>query len=255
MGNAHHFFVDDLGALIANLATRRYSHSYSEDKGKKHVYYSKVLSNAVMKHYSYAADDSAVTPLRISVSYRLMNDGKPLAALTKELKKLNTRYRDTLPVWITKSGASEGVREKRWNAVQRYLREHGDLIDCFKYQGDDRLTEGNHSFNLEVASTRQEQAICFEFIRALVDAYAPHGIIRARREPDVPRKQRNGWIKRYAELHKRKGWTPLEISREIQRELREGTWNERLRLQYNLAQNTICRIAGLKLHSHHMAMN
>ena len=107
--------------------------------------------------------------------------------------------------------------------------------------------EGSHSFNMEIASNPREQAICFEFIKALVDAYVPQGIVRAHRDTDVPRQQRDGWIKRYAALYKKKGWTPLEISREIQLEVRTGTWNERCRLQYNLAPNTICRIAGLKL--------
>src|SRR5436190_20334356 len=123
--------------------------------------------------------------------------------------------------------------------MQRFLQLHGELIDCFKYQGDDRLTEGAHTYNLMIASTPKEQKICFEFIKALAEAFAPNGIVRGRRQADKPRQQRNGWIKRYADIHRKRGWSPLEIAREIQKELRNGTWNERRRLQYNLASHTI----------------
>jgi hypothetical protein len=255
MRDAHYFFVDDAGIFAANLAARRYSRSHTEDNSEKFVAYSKTFSNAIVKSYSFNQKEADTPPVRIRVSYRLTHQGHPLSALAKKLKLLNAHYRSSLPEWKTKRKAPKEVREKRWHAVQKFLHEHSELISCFKYQADDRLTEGNHSFNLLIASTPREQAICLDFIKALVDAYAPHGIIRARREPDAPSKQRNGWIKRYAELHRRKGWTPLEISREIQRELREGTWNERSRLQYNLAPNTICRIAGMKLHSPISTMN
>jgi hypothetical protein len=249
MGNAHYFFVDDLAAFIGNLESRRYSRTSSLEEDRKIVSYSKAISNAVYKYYSYNETESDVVPVRIRVTYGLIHAGKPLAKLTRALKTLNASYRSTLPDWKTKRPAREQTREKHWDAVQRFLRTHSELIACFKYQGDDRLTEGNHSFNVEIASTPQEQMVCFDFIKGLVDAYAPHGIIRARRGPDKPREQRNGWIKRYAEMHKRRGWTPLEISKEIQKELREGTWNERSRLQYNLAHNTILRIAGMKMQS------
>lgn len=254
MGRAHFFFIDDLGTFIANVESRRYSRSVSHEEAHNEVCYTRLLSQAVTKFYSYVESEAHVVPVRIRVNYLLMQNGKPLLRLAKKLKALNLSYRSTLPDWKTKRKAREETREKRWSAVQKFLLEHDELISCFKYQGDDRLTEGNHSFNLEIASTPQEQSICFEFIKALVDAYEPHGIVRGRRGPDKPREQRNGWIRRYAELHKKRGWTPLEISKEIQRELREGTWNERSRLQYNLAQNTILRIAGMKIHSHASSM-
>jgi hypothetical protein len=251
MGRAHYFFVDDLSTLIAHLEARKYLRSVSHEDGRARITYSRVLSHVLIKHYMYEEKEAVTVPARIRVSYTLSRQGKPLARLTKTLKNLNAAYRQTLSQWKTKRRAREGARERRWSAVQNFLHEHGELIGCFKYQGDNRLTEGNHSFNLEIASTPKEQAVCFEFIKALVDAYEPHGIIRSQRGPDKPRIQRNGWIKRYAELHKKRGWTPLEISKEIQRELREGTWNERSRLQYNLAQNTILRIAGMKAHPAH----
>jgi hypothetical protein len=250
MGRAHYFFIEDVGSFIANIESRKYMRSLSHSEGRQELCYSRTLSNVMEKYYCYDDMEVMQVPVRIRVSYVLFQGGWPLLKLAKKLKALNLMYRSTLPDWKTKRKAREGTREKRWNAVQKFLREHDELIACFKYQGDDRLTEGNHSFNLEIASTPQEQSVCFEFIKALVDAYEPHGIVRGRRGPDKPREQRNGWIKRYAELHKKRGWTPLEISKEIQRELREGTWNERSRLQYNLAQNTILRIAGMKIHTH-----
>jgi hypothetical protein len=250
MGRAHTFFIDDLATFVAHLEARRYSRGMTHDpeEDKKEILYSRSIGDVITKYYSYDDKDDIQGPIRIRVTYALLNQGKSLSRLAKQLKALNVRYRQTLPDWKTKRKARVETREKRWADVQRFLRENSELISCFKYQGDDRLTEGNHSFNLEIASTPQEQAICFEFIKALVDAYEPHGIIRGRRGPDKPREQRNGWIRRYADMHKKRGWTPLEISKEIQRELREGTWNERSRLQYNLAQNTILRIAGMKIH-------
>jgi hypothetical protein len=251
MGRAHYFFVDDLSRLIAHLEARKYSRALSSEDGRSRTTYSRTLSRALIKYYSYEEKDLRAIPARIRVSYALFHNGQMLRRLAKRLKSLNASYRQTLSTWKTKRKSREGAREKRWTAVQKFLHDHGELIACFKYQGDNRLTEGNHSFNLEIASTPKEQAVCIEFIKALVDAYEPHGIIRSQRGPDKPRVQRNGWIKRYAELHKKRGWTPLEISKEIQRELREGTWNERSRLQYNLAQNTILRIAGMKIHPGH----
>jgi hypothetical protein len=254
MGRAHYFFIEDLATFVANLEARKYVRTLSHEDESKRIQYGRTISDALIKYYVYDEKEAAHIPVRILVRYELMLMGKPLAKLTKQLKALNLQYRHTLPDWKTKRKARPETRDKRWRDVQRFLRTHGELISCFKYEGDDRLTEGNHSFNLEIASTPQEQMICFEFIKALVDAYEPMGIVRGRRGPDKPREQRNGWIRRYADLHKKRGWTPLEISKEIQRELREGTWNERSRLQYNLAQNTILRIAGMKIH-HSASMN
>jgi hypothetical protein len=163
------------------------------------------------------------------------------------LKELNLRYRQTLPGWKTRREAPPHVREKRWKDLQDFFHEHGGLIFCFKYKGDERSTEGNYLFNLQVASTPQEQRICMEFIKALAEAQTPHGIIRRRREADKPLQQRNGWIKRYALIHRKRGWGPFEIAREIQKELRNGTWNERSKIQYNISGNTIAKIAGMKI--------
>jgi hypothetical protein len=251
MRRVHYFFIDDFSTFITHLEAQKFSRLIAPGEVPSRISYSKVLSRVLTKFYSYDEKETGGVPIRIGVSYSLAQNGKPLARLAKTLKNLNSEYRHTLSNWKTKRKAREGVRDKRWAAVQKFLQNHNELIACFKYQGDNRMTEGNHSFNLEIASTPKEQAICFEFIKALIDAYEPHGIVRSQRGPDKPREQRNGWIKRYAELHKKRGWTPLEISREIQRELREGTWNERSKLQYNLAQNTILRIAGMKIHPTH----
>ena len=255
MSNAHYFVLDDLSSFLANLEARRYARHFAEEQGQEWTIHSKTLSEAVTKFYSFVAPSEPDTPIRIRVTYKLVKEGKPLARLAVQLKSLNEAYQKALPVWKTKRPSSAGVREQRWREVQRYLHMHAELIDCFKYQADDRLTEGNHSFNLLVASTPREQRICFDFIKALAEAFAPQGIIRGRRQADSIRQQRNGWIKRYADMHKKRGWTPLEIAREIQKELRNGTWNERSRLQYNLANNTICKIAGLKIHPSHAHLN
>lgn len=152
-----------------------------------------------------------------------------------------------MPGWKTKRRPRKDVRRRRWLAIQRFLKKHAALIASFKYQADDRITEGNHSFNLLIASTPKEQAICIEFIKALVEAYSPQAITRGHREIDKPSVQRNGWIRRFAVVHRKRGWTAHEIARETQRELREGTWNQRRKLQYNLSVHTISKIAGLKL--------
>src|SRR5258708_7619713 len=181
MGRAHYFFIDDLATFIANLEARKYTHHvFHEDDGET-IRYGRLLSDVLTKYYSYERKEDVAVPVRIQVSYALEQQGKLLSRLAKKLKTLNNQYRQTLPDWKTKRKAREETREKRWGAVQRFLREHDELIACFKYQGDDRLTEGNHSFNLEIASTPQEQTVCFEFIKALVDAYEPHGIIRGLR--------------------------------------------------------------------------
>jgi len=238
---AHYFIIDDLGSFLGNLEARR----YSKERSNSWVVYSKTVSGALSKHYAYSLSKPN-HPMQIRVTYDLTKGGKPLQKLVDTLKKLNDNYRKSLPVWKTKRPRSD-VRERRWVNLQRFLHKHSELIYCFKYEADNRLTEGNHSFNLQVASTPKEQKICIEFIKALAEAYAPQSIVRRQRQADKPVHQRNGWIKRYTELHRKRGWKTFEIAREIQKELRDGTWNERSRLQFNLANNTICKIAGLKL--------
>jgi hypothetical protein len=238
---AHYFLIDDLGSFLDNLEARR----YSRRKSNAWMVYSKTVSGALTKHYAYFLSKPN-PPIQIRVTYDLIKEGKPLQKLVDALKRLNDNYRKALPMWKTKRPRSD-VRERRLAALRRFLRLHGELIDCFRYEADDRLTEGNLSFNLQIASTPKEQRICLELIKALAEAYAPNSIVRRRRQADKPIQQRNGWIKRYADLHKRRGWRPFEITREIQKELRGGTWNERSRLQFNLANNTICKIAGFKL--------
>jgi len=238
---AHYFIINDLGSFLDNLEARRYSKRRSNDW----VVYSKTVSGALTKHYAYSPSKTDL-PTQFRVTYELVKGGKTLQKLVDALKKSNDSYRRALPVWKTKRPRS-GVRERRWVNLQRFLHRHSELIDCFKYEADNRLTEGNHSFNLQVASTPQEQKICVEFIKALAEAYDPQSIVRRQRQVDKPVQQRNGWIKRYAELYKKRGWRSFEITREIQKELRGGTWNERSRLQFNLANNTICKIAGLKM--------
>ncbi len=249
--NAHYFLIEDIHRFIEDLDERDYRRGLSQEQGRDWVVYSKTLSHALTKLYSFQARREVHSPVQIRVTYQLVKDAKPLAKLAAELKRMNDEYRKTLPGWKTKREPRKDVRDKRWNRIQHLLRDNGELIECFRYQGDDRLTEGNYSFNLQIASTPKEQRVCFDFIKALAESFSPHGIVRGRRQADKPRQQRNGWIKRYADIHKKRGWTPLEIAREIQKELRNGTWDERSRLQYNLANNTICKIAGLKLHPQH----
>jgi hypothetical protein len=243
MGAAHYFITDDITAFRMDLET----HAYACEDVQGWKVYSKALSEAVVKHYSFwgKTNDRATTKIR--VTYELLGEGKPLLRLADTLKKLNWRYLRALPGWKTKSPASETIREKRSKAVQDFLKEHQELISCFRYQPDDHWTEGNHSFNGEVASTPRGLAICFQFIKGLMAAHSPHGILRGRRAIDKPSQQRNGWIKRYAESCKKRGWRVVEIAHQIQKELREGTWNERSRVQYNLAGGTICKIAGMKI--------
>lgn len=241
--SAHFFLIDELESFLFNLEAKQYHRS----NYGTWVVYSKALSKTLIKHYAYLVTAANNNPIQIRVTYELLNNGKPLQKLLRELKNLNHRYRQTLPGWKTKREPRKGVRENRWQALQKFLYKHGELISCFKYEGDDRLTEGNCSFNLHVASTPREQKTCLEFIKALAEAYAPHSIIRKRREPDKPVHQRNGWIKRYSLFCKKRGWRHPKIVRDIQEQLRSGTWNERSRIQYNIADNTICKIAGIKI--------
>ena len=240
---AHYFLIEDLEPFLAQLRGNRFSQSLSDSW----IVHSKTLSGALVKHYAYPADADARAPIRIRVTYDLVEDGVLLGKLVKELKDLNRRYRQTLPGWKTKRDPGERVRQGRWIKLQRFFHKHAELILCFKYKGDERATEGNYLFNLQIASTPKHQRLCMEFIKVLADAQAPNGIVRSRREADAPVQQRNGWIKRYALFHKKRGWNPREIARVIQKELRDGTWNERSRIQFNIADNTICKIAGIKI--------
>ena len=80
-----------------------------------------------------------------------------------------------------------------------------------------------------------------------MEAYSPQAITRGHRQIDKPALQRNEWIRKFAGIHRKRGWSAHEIVSQTQRELREGTWNQRLKLQYNLSVHTISKIAGLKL--------
>jgi len=241
--NAHVFLIENLGMFLANLEARNYSHVRSGES----MVYSKNLSNVLIKNYSYNPMTVHRAPVQVRVTYEILNDGKPLKKIVKELKQLNRRYRSALPGWKTKQDVHLKIRERRWNSLKRFFSKHGELIYCFKYKGDERATEGNFLFNLQIASTSQHQLICVDFIKALADAQAPHGLIRGRREADKPTQQRNGWIKRNAQYYRKRGWRPREIVGELQKELRNGTWNERSKLQFNIATATICKIAGLKI--------
>ena len=243
MGTAHYFVKEDITAFRNYLET----HHYACEEAAGWKVCSKTLSEAVVKHYSFWGTTALGKAAHVRVTYELIGEGKPLLRLAAALKKLNWQYLRALPGWKTKGPASETTRDKRSKAVQDFLKEHQELISCFRYPPDERMTEGNHSFNVEMASTPRELAICFQFIKGLLAAHSPHGIVRGRREIDKLSLQRNGWIKRYADSCKKRGWRVVEIAQEIQKELREGTWNERSRLQYNLAGGTICKIAGMKI--------
>jgi len=246
MGIAHYFHTDNLAVFTRKLTAA----GYVREETHQWVVYSKVLSHALEKDYGFWLKPTSRKPAHIRVTYQLLKGGKPLQKLANALKKINANYLRALPVWMIKRRIRRGVREKRWEAIWNFLTQHHELIRCFEYPGDDVLTEGNHSFNLEVSSVVTEQVICFDFVKALLAAQDPYGIMRGRRKVDQPSLQRNGWIKRYADIHRKWGWQPRVIAREIQKELREGTWNERSKLQYNLADNTICKIAGFKLTRH-----
>ena len=244
---SHSFIMEDLDAFVAQMEARGYVRVVSREDDQDWIVYYKTLSKALNKFYAFPAQRESVGPVQVRVTYKILNEAKPLLALAKQIKRMNEQYRKSLPVWKTKPAMSSGVRDRRWDQIQRWLGGHSELIECFKYQADDRLTEGNPSFNLMIPSTPREQRVCFEFIKALAEAFSPNGIVRGRRQADGTRAQRNGWIRRYAQMHRKRGWTPIEIAREIQKELRQGTWDERSRLQYNLANNTILKIAGLKI--------
>jgi hypothetical protein len=243
MGTAHFFVIDDLAAFRRHLEAQ----GYTCEESNGWIVYSKVLSGAVAKHYSFWGRTNGSTKAKIRVTYNLLSEGKPLRRLADQLKKLNMLYLRALPGWKTKSVASDRARGGRSKAVQDFLKKHEELVSSFRYPPDDRMTEGNPSFNGEVASTPRELAVCFQFIKGLLAAHSPYGIVRGRREIDMPSQQRNGWIRRSAESYQKRGWVAVDIARRIQKELRAGTWNERSRLQYNLAGGTIAKIAGMKI--------
>ena len=250
MSHAHYFVIEDLSVFLADLETRHYMRM-PPDSSNTWVTFGKVLSGALVKSYSFPVLHRPDAPVQIRVTYQLIQEGKVLKKLAQVLKKLNVRYRQALPIWKTKRPLGAAMRRKRRQDIQRFLARHNELIRCYRYRAESPATEGNTSFNLHVAATPQERVICLEFVKAILEAYSPSALTRGRRQIDQPRLQRDGWIKRYAEIHKKRGWRPTEIVREIQKELREGTWNERFKLQYNLASNTIGRIAGLKIaHAH-----
>ena len=243
MGTAHCFVPDDLSVFQLMLK----NHQYESEEVNDWKVYSKVMSEAITKYYSFWGTAAAGAKTSVRVTYELLSEGKPLLRLADKLKKLNSQFLLALPGWKTKALVSDNIRGLRSKAVQDFLKEHRELISCFRYPPDDHWIEGNSSFNEEVASTPRELVICFQFIKSLLAAHSPYGIVRGRREIDKPALQRNGWIKRYADSCRRRGWKAVDIAHEIQKELRHGTWNERLRLQYNLAGNTICKIAGIKI--------
>jgi hypothetical protein len=244
---AHYFWIHNLAAFLTNLKDRRYERVPAPPEGTHREMYAQIHSGALVKYYSYSTVTSAQGGIKIRVSYEVVDHGRVLKKLARELKSLNAQYRDCLPGWKTKSPPEKAICLRRWEATQLFLRKHAELIANFRYPGDDRLTEGNMSFNLLIASTPPEQVICIEFIKALVEAYSPQAIIRGHRQIDLPTRLRNDWIKRFAGIQKRRGWSPHEIVRETQKELREGTWNHRLKIQFNLAPTTISKIAGFKL--------
>jgi hypothetical protein len=145
----HYFLIENLAMFLANLQAKGYSHATTGE----YIAYMKNLSNALIKHYAYSRTADKRAPVQIRVTYEILNDGKPLKKLVKELNAYNRAYRATLPVWKTKQEPNKKVRDRRWHDLQRFFHKHGELIYCFKYKGDERLTEGNYLFNLQIAST------------------------------------------------------------------------------------------------------
>lgn len=248
-----YFVIDNLGHFLTGLESRSYAKSPVAPRDE-YASYSKTLSGALTKIYHVPINAPGDQPVQVQIEYHLARQGQVLRKRVTELKRLNFQYRTTLPIWKTKRPAPPSLLQKRRQAIDHFLEKHGELISCYRYQSDPRHSEGNVSFNLQVATTPRERAICLEFVKALLEAYSPQGLVRGRRQIDKPRLQRDAWIRRYAGTHRKRGWMSGEILKEIQRELREGTWNERSRLQYNLALNTIGRIAGLKT-SHPVSTN
>src|SRR5437660_1586334 len=163
MGTAHTFAINDLGAYLESLQARHYKPSANPPPGKDRRVYYKIFSKALIKYYSVSVKHNGFA-FPIHVRYELVNNGKPLKKLADILKSLNARYRQTLPGWKTKRRPRKDVRQKRRRERQAFLRKHQELIDCFKYEGGGRSTEGNPLYNLHMASTPNEQAICMEFV-------------------------------------------------------------------------------------------
>jgi hypothetical protein len=67
------------------------------------------------------------------VAYLLIDSGRPLHALVKQLKALNARYRRAMLGWKTLQTPSDNVRESRAKELKRFLETHKDLIACFKF--------------------------------------------------------------------------------------------------------------------------
>src|SRR5687768_4305161 len=138
----HVFFIDSLSDLILRLEAMHYSKSESE----MWTIYSKTLSGVIVKYYAYPSHAKyKAAPVRIRVNYKLLDEGKALKKLNKTLKNLNDRYQETIDHWKTKKKPPEEVKERRWAQLQHFLDGHRELIACFRYQADDRLTEGNQS--------------------------------------------------------------------------------------------------------------
>ena len=153
MATAHYFLINDLVTFTKDLKTRHYVRKPPLRGNEKWVVFSKMKSGALIKHYSYSAAGPKTSPFPIRVTYELIHSGGPLKKLADKLKTLNAKYRGSLPGWKTKRQPRKDVRRRRKLAIQRFLKNHAALIASFKYQSDDRLTEGNQSYNLLIAST------------------------------------------------------------------------------------------------------
>ena len=235
------FLIEDLGAFLVSLESR----GFAAGRAGGALAYEKVFSDALVKRYA-CFPPLGEGPARVVVSHSLLKDGAPLRRIARTLKGLNLAYRRSLVAWKTRRPTPAAGRLRRWRDLQRFLRRHEELFGCFKYEVSDREMEGNHLFNLHVPSTPSQRGVCMELIEALADADLPLGVSRGRREADPSVRQRNGWIQRFTRDHRKRGWHAAETVRRIQKELRDGTWNERSRLRYNIAESTIFRIAGMK---------
>lgn len=233
------FFTDDLWALEAGLAEK----GYHREREGDWIVHEKTLSGALTKRYSRPARLSNDTAVSISVSSSLVGGGEPLRRLAAELKRLNRRYRLALPGWKTLPPAGEGERQRRRRALRTFFRTHAELTSCFVSEP----LEGTFTYRLDAAASPRELSVCLQFVMAVEDAVRPRGIVRGRRGADAPLRQRDGWIKRFAEDQRRRGKPPFNIVRDIQKRLREGTWNERDGDQYNISNSTVGKIAGVKI--------
>src|SRR5690349_12425894 len=123
MNQDHFFVIDDLSLFLADLGGRHYVRSHSP-ADETWITYSKVLSGALTKSYSFPGTQTPDRPVQVRVVYHLHKGGKELKKLAERLKTLNAQYRQALPIWKTKRPVPESIRHHRRHAVEQFLQTH-----------------------------------------------------------------------------------------------------------------------------------